>query len=626
MSKLTELDLKYLSKLIGRDANEHELRLIEDTLRNKLNIRRYLEIVARLNKGAKRNPKELDEVLDNMLLKTFNSLKVYSNKKVEHQDNNFLELISSNLLHKSKILSYYGKEFDQTLNKKYNDKDYDLINYRSNDHSANDIIFETDIELFKMVEIDILDYSKYGVFKIDFGNDIKKNRSILNSLIDTSVKEDWFISAKLITENGINNTLINILNELKSGIVVGNKISFESLFEKTKLSLLVVGKNSKKVNQYCQKNGLTLTKIGKLNDEGSFQFEQKDVQINLPMSAFELQYDVNTVHFEQPIISDFNSKEIIKGAKNNSYSNQLLKLFEKIFTNNRMVDSENSGIDKYGFEQEITSLDKKISIIASDCNNLLLTAPRSSAKIAVANAARKMACMGLTPKYINIHNLFSEEDSSTNWFASEILQGQEEAVRELELTITNRKISQYDDAWQQNVSVIGFGNRNINAGIKFKDEADFISLLGSHRGELIGTEYNRYINNKVNSVVPTVDLNMERRLQDVVQQGVSTNLLKSATNVSIGGISTAVAMSLAVSESGIGAKIHLSRKLTNEELLFGETQGLVIVTLSEEDIMEFERICMSVGVPSTTIGRVTNTNQYTFNDLININVDKIRKT
>ncbi len=84
-------------------------------------------------------------------------------------------------------------------------------------------------------------------------------------------------------------------------------------------------------------------------------------------------------------------------------------------------------------------------------------------------------------------------------------------------------------------------------------------------------------------------------------------------------------MSLAVSEPSIGAKIHLSRKLTNEELLFGETQGLVIVTLSEEDIMEFERICMSVGVPSTTIGRVTNTNQYTFNDLININADKLRK-
>ncbi len=40
--------------------------------------------------------------------------------------------------------------------------------------------------------------------------------------------------------------------------------------------------------------------------------------------------------------------------------------------------------------------------------------------------------------------------------------------------------------------------------------------------------------------------------------------------------------------------------------------------------MEFERICMTIGVPSTTIGRVTDTDSFTFNDAINVKVDILR--
>jgi phosphoribosylformylglycinamidine (FGAM) synthase-like enzyme len=44
----------------------------------------------------------------------------------------------------------------------------------------------------------------------------------------------------------------------------------------------------------------------------------------------------------------------------------------------------------------------------------------------------------------------------------------------------------------------------------------------------------------------------------------------------------------------------------------------------EEDIMEFERICMNIGVPCTTIGRVTNTGRLTFNDMIDISTVELK--
>ncbi|MEE8340986.1 MAG: AIR synthase-related protein, partial [Candidatus Neomarinimicrobiota bacterium] len=191
--------------------------------------------------------------------------------------------------------------------------------------------------------------------------------------------------------------------------------------------------------------------------------------------------------------------------------------------------------------------------------------------------------------------------------------------------IGNRSIDTFEDYWYQNISAIGIHQQNsVKMDISFKYEGDFISLLGSHRGELRGSAYERYISVNESEILPSVDLRMENRLQDVVRQGINTNLIKSAVNVSTGGLSIAIAKSLIVSNSGLGARIHLSRKLKNEELLFGETQGLVVVSLSEEDIMEFERICITVGVPSTTIGRVTFNNLYAFNDLIKTKIDRLR--
>jgi hypothetical protein len=39
--------------------------------------------------------------------------------------------------------------------------------------------------------------------------------------------------------------------------------------------------------------------------------------------------------------------------------------------------------------------------------------------------------------------------------------------------------------------------------------------------------------------------------------------------------------------------------------------------------MELERLCMSIGIPNTTIGRITNNGVFSFNDNIKIKVKDI---
>ncbi len=71
---------------------------------------------------------------------------------------------------------------------------------------------------------------------------------------------------------------------------------------------------------------------------------------------------------------------------------------------------------------------------------LIDISPRLSGCISVANAVRRITCTGAKPKAVIIQNLLPEINNSTLWQASELFQGQEEAVRELEVEIGNRSI------------------------------------------------------------------------------------------------------------------------------------------------------------------------------------------
>ena len=168
----------------------------------------------------------------------------------------------------------------------------------------------------------------------------------------------------------------------------------------------------------------------------------------------------------------------------------------------------------------------------------------------------------------------------------------------------------------------GIYTRNELIPNTFGTEDLFISILGSHRGELGGSRYLHLLNQENKGYRPVVDLLMESRLQEAVLTGINGELIQSARPIGRGGVALAIAQSFE-KNSNLGARIHFSRKLKTEELLFGETQGLALVTIKENDLMEFERVCMTIGVPATTIGRVTGDGFYTFNKSIKLSVNNL---
>lgn len=640
---LSELDIKYIYSKLGRVPTDSELKFIELILYDELENRDYLGILNRLNSGAKRevsNKIELDDK-NNLFVNTgFKIIDKDQSLLIERDETKYINKINNldtildciviNSSKSQNVELLFQKEIDIRKNSK-------IIGGRIINDEHNGIIFSSSIGLRETISTDEkVQLNNSLVYKIDFGKRyFKKNIIQLNNIIDAINNEAWFLFARSINWKGLGVALIDLIRETNHGVHINSEEADIVYFSDDKIlsALMIIKQESEdSLNTFCKKNDIHANAIGRISVEPILHIIKKNSTfINLPISVFDLQYNINVQHFKQSKIEIKTLTKISKKYRSTSFSSQLLKLITKIteddvlwkFTAPKKKLTNNYA--SYGLFSNNDSIDDHIVLTHADKNYLLDIAPRLSGHISIANAVRRLACTGAKPKAVIIQNVFPKINENYLWTASELLQGQEEAIRELEVKIGSRSIDTFEDYWYQNISAIGIHSKtSTKMDISFKQTGDFISLLGSHRGELAGSAYQRYISANESYALPSVDLRMENRLQDVVRQGINTNLIKSAANVSTGGISIAIAKSLAASKHGIGARIHLSRKLKDEELLFGETQGLVVVSLSEEDIMEFERICMTIGVPSTTIGRVTDNDLFTFNELIKVKVNKLK--
>jgi phosphoribosylformylglycinamidine synthase len=76
-------------------------------------------------------------------------------------------------------------------------------------------------------------------------------------------------------------------------------------------------------------------------------------------------------------------------------------------------------------------------------------------------------------------------------------------------------------------------------------------------------------------------------------------------------------------KSGLGAKLDIDRKLRDDELLFGECQSVIIVSLDEDQLYELILLAQGMDVHTQTIGRVTDTGRMLINDLVDISRDEM---
>ena len=251
-----------------------------------------------------------------------------------------------------------------------------------------------------------------------------------------------------------------------------------------------------------------------------------------------------------------------------------------------------------------------------DCNGRYVHLdPRGGARIAVAEAARNVACAGGRPLAItNNLNFGNPKRPEVYHQLREAIAGMGEACTVLGTPVTGGNVSLYNEHPGGAVyptPVIGMVGlvrdlRHVTRST-FRRAGDAIVLLGEPTAELGASEYLSRIHGVVAGAPPRCDLDRERRTIELLLSAIEAGLVASAHDCSDGGLAVALAeCAMSDRRSQLGAEVDLSRwsSLPLRALLYGEAQGRIIVTTGEPT--RLHALASEAGVEATGIGVVSN--------------------
>jgi phosphoribosylformylglycinamidine synthase len=256
----------------------------------------------------------------------------------------------------------------------------------------------------------------------------------------------------------------------------------------------------------------------------------------------------------------------------------------------------------------------KAIAVKTDCNGRYVHLdPRVGGRIAVAEAARNVACTGARPMAItNCLNFGNPTRPEVFFQLKEAVAGMGEACRALGTPVTGGNVSLYNESPSGAVyptPVIGMvgliDDLSHITRATFQKDGDAILLLGELGGELGGSEYLATIHGKVIGAPPRCDVEQEKALIDALLEAIRAGVVSSAHDCSDGGLAVALAeCCIANPEHESGADIDLSSHsaLQDRAILFGESQGRIVVSSpAPERVLA---IAAKAGVPCSQIGRV----------------------
>ena len=186
--------------------------------------------------------------------------------------------------------------------------------------------------------------------------------------------------------------------------------------------------------------------------------------------------------------------------------------------------------------------------------------PRRGAMLAVAEAARNVACAGATPiGATNCLNFGNPERPEIMWQLVEAIEGIAEACRALDVPITGGNVSLYNETNGEAIyptpiiGVVGvLDDASRVVARPFREAGDDIVLLGENFGELGGSEYLKVVHGLVKGEPPPAGSRAGARVDRGSWRAPPDGLLRSAHDCSDGGLAVTLAECAFDAPGGIG--------------------------------------------------------------------------
>jgi phosphoribosylformylglycinamidine synthase len=139
--------------------------------------------------------------------------------------------------------------------------------------------------------------------------------------------------------------------------------------------------------------------------------------------------------------------------------------------------------------------------------------------------------------------------------------------------------------------------------LDFKQKGDLVFVIGECTDDIGSSEYLVTYHGIQASPAPHFDLQKEYEVQEVVKGLIRGEFINAAHDVSDGGLFVAlVEMSI---PRNLGFDVVTDSEVRPDAFLFGEGQGRVVVSVSEEQEEAFIEFMMNTSVPYTLLGHVT---------------------
>ena len=411
-----------------------------------------------------------------------------------------------------------------------------------------------------------------------------------------------------------------------------NMEPFEILLSESQERMLLVVHKGKEliVKSIFKKWDLNCEKIGEITDTQNLEFfYDKKCIANVPADSLVLGggAPVYQRDYKEPAyyteFKKFNISSVLPPENILDVAKQMIKLpnlaskkwiYEQYDSMVGTVNmSTNSPSDAAVVNLKGTS---KALALTVDCNARYVHAdPKIGCAIAVSEAARNIVCSGGRPLAItNCLNFGNPYDPEVYWQFVNSIMGMKEACEALNTPVTGGNVSFYNQTVLKEsvapcfptptIGMIGLVSDKSNImTLDFKDKGDLIYLIGQCHDDISSSEYLANYLNISESTVPFFDIDEEIKLQQVVSDLISKQKIRSAHDVSDGGLYICLLESAMV--KNLGFDIFTNHDFRQDAYLFGEAQSRVIVTVNPEKKKDFEKF-LKKKISYTFLGEVTD--------------------
>ena len=398
----------------------------------------------------------------------------------------------------------------------------------------------------------------------------------------------------------------------------GKEEEAKKIFDKWNLDFAVIGKTtkSKKIELYFDEKKVADIPVNTLV-ENSPMYDRKWKKTKLPKK--------NKI-----------KKENIKHLK-------IIDVLKKILANPNVCSKEwiwqqydhtvmGDTIQKPGGDAGVVRVhgtDKAVAASVDSSAVYCWAHPLTGGKQVVCESFRNLISVGAKPVAItNCLNFGSPENEENMGEFVECIEGISEASEYLKFPVVSGNVSFYNQTKDEGIkptpAIGGVGlikNYKNMITMEFKEVDNLVLVIGKTEGHIDQSIFARNILDEKNGPPPEVNLFNEKNNGETLLKLTDNNLIKSAHDVSLGGIITAVAKMCIKGKKGINIK--KPKYLINEiEYLFAEDQGRYIIEISKKDFKKVADILNKNAVHFDELGTITENKLY-INEKTKVTIDEL---